>query len=108
MGRILVLGGARRLGHAAALAFRAAGWQGASLVRGRSAARPAPGTEIIEVDARDRAAVAEAAEGADVVLHALNARYADWPTHALPFADTAIAAARRGGGRPGVPGDGHN
>jgi nucleoside-diphosphate-sugar epimerase len=108
MSRILVLGGAGRLGHAAALAFRAAGWQVASLARGSSAAGAAPGTEIIEVDARDRAAVVEAAEGADVVLHALNTPYADWPTHALAFADTAIAAARRSGAALVFPGNVYN
>ena len=64
-GRIVVLGGAGQLGRAAALAFRAAGWQVASLVRASSAAGAAPGTEIIEVDARDTASVIAAAAGAD-------------------------------------------
>jgi nucleoside-diphosphate-sugar epimerase len=107
-GRILVLGGAGHLGYAAALAFRAAGWQVASLVRGSSAAGAAPGTEIIEVDARDCAGVVEAAEDADVVLHALNPPFADWPTQALPFADTAIAAACRTGATLVLPGNVYN
>src|SRR6266849_6419123 len=93
-GRIVVLGGAGRLGRAAAEAFKSAGWQVASLVRGSSAAGAAPGTEIIEVDARDAGSVIAAANGADVVLHALNVPYADWAQIALPLADTAIAAAR--------------
>jgi nucleoside-diphosphate-sugar epimerase len=50
--RIIILGGAGQLARAVAPAFKAAGWQVASLVRGRSAARAAAGTEIIEVDAR--------------------------------------------------------
>jgi len=107
-GRILVLGGAGRLGHTAARAFRSAGWQVASLVRGSSAAGAAPGTEIIEVDARDSAAVVEAADDADVVLHALNSPFADWPTQALPFAETAIAAARRSGATLVFPGNVYN
>jgi nucleoside-diphosphate-sugar epimerase len=93
-GRIVVLGGAGQFGREAALAFRAAGWQVASQVRGSSAAGAAPGTEIIEVDARDSESVIAAARGADVVLHALNVPYTDWARFALPFADTAIAAAR--------------
>src|SRR5215470_1165067 len=74
-GRIVILGGAGRLGRAAALAFKAAEWQVASVVRGSSAAGAAPGTEIIEVDARDSESVVAAASGADVVLHALNVPY---------------------------------
>src|SRR6266481_9233932 len=93
-GRIVVLGGAGRLGRAAAEAFKSAGWQVASLVRGSSAGSAAPGTEIIEVDARDAQAVIAATSGADVVLNALNVPYAGWERLALPLADTAIAAAR--------------
>src|SRR5258706_504762 len=47
-GRIVVLGGAGRLGRAAPEAFKSAGWQAATLVRGSSAGSAAPGTEIIE------------------------------------------------------------
>ena len=93
-GRIVVLGGAGRLGRAAAQAFKSGGWHVASLVRGSSAGDAVPGTEIIEVDARDAESVVAAASGADVVLDALNVPYADWARLALPFADTAIAAAR--------------
>src|SRR5258708_3890271 len=93
-GRIVGLGGASRLGRAAAEAFKSAGWQVASLVRGSAAGSAAPGTEIIEVDARDGEAVIAATSGADVILHALNVPYADWERLALPLADTAIAAAR--------------
>jgi len=92
-GRIIVLGGAGQLGRAAAQAFKAAGWQVASQVRGRSATAAAPGTEIVEVDALDTDAVAAAAAGADVVLHALSVPYGEWRHLALPLAETAIAAA---------------
>jgi nucleoside-diphosphate-sugar epimerase len=93
-GRIVVLGGAGQLGRAAAEAFKSTGWQVASLVRGSSAGGAPPGTEIVEVDARDAQAVIAATSGADVVLHALNVPYADWERLALPLADIAIAAAR--------------
>jgi nucleoside-diphosphate-sugar epimerase len=107
-GRIVVLGGAGRLGRAAAQAFKSTGWQVASLVRGSSAGGAAPGTEIIEVDARDGESVVAAASGADVVLHALNVPYADWARLALPFADTAIAAARESRATLVFPGNLYN
>jgi len=107
-GRIIVLGGAGRLGRAAADAFKSAGWQVASLVRGSSAAGAAPGTEIIEVDASDTESVIAAASDADVVLHALNVPYADWGRFALPLADTAIAAAQESRATLVFPGNLYN
>jgi nucleoside-diphosphate-sugar epimerase len=107
-GRIVVLGGAGCLGNAAARAFKSAGWQVASLVRGSAAGGAAPGTEIIEVDARDAQSVIAAASGADVVLHALNVPYTDWGRLALPLADTAIAAARESGATLVFPGNLYN
>jgi nucleoside-diphosphate-sugar epimerase len=107
-GRIVVLGGAGRLGRAAAQAFKAAEWQVASLVRGSSAGGAAAGTEIVEVDARDSESVVAAAEGADVVLHALNVPYGEWAHLAVPFAETAIAAARRNGATLVFPGNVYN
>jgi nucleoside-diphosphate-sugar epimerase len=104
-GRILVLGAAGQLGRAAAEAFHAAGWNVASLARGRSWADAEPGTELIEVDARDTEAVIEAARGADVVLHALNVPYTQWAAAALPLAETAIAAARENGATLVFPGN---
>jgi nucleoside-diphosphate-sugar epimerase len=104
-GRILVLGAAGQLGRAAAEAFHAAGWDVASLVRGRSSADVEPGTEPIEVDARDTEGVIEAARGADVILHALNVPYTQWAAAALPLAETAIAAARENGATLVFPGN---
>jgi nucleoside-diphosphate-sugar epimerase len=103
--RILVLGAAGGLGRAAAQAFRSAGWSVASLVRGTSGSAIAPGTELIEVDARDDAAVIEAARGADVVLNALNVPFTQWATAAMPLAETAIAAARENGATLVFPGN---
>ncbi|NVO13215.1 MAG: NmrA family NAD(P)-binding protein [Rhodoplanes sp.] len=103
--RILVLGAAGRLGRVAAEAFRDAGWQVGSLVRGSAAPRAAPGTELIELDARDTLSVVEAAAGADVVLHALNVPYAQWQASAFGFAETAIAAARAAGATLLMPGN---
>lgn len=107
-GRIIILGGAGRLGRAAAQAFKSAGWQVTSLVRGSSAAGAAPGTEIIEVDARDAESTIAAASGADVVLDALNVPYTDWERLALPLSDTAIAAARENRATLVFPGNLYN
>lgn len=104
-GRVIVLGGAGQLGRAAGAAFKADGWQVASLVRGSSAMRAAAGTEIIEVDACDRDAVVAAAEGADVVVHALNVPFGKWAQLAVPLADTAVAAARGSGATLVFPGN---
>jgi nucleoside-diphosphate-sugar epimerase len=95
--RVLVLGAAGRLGHAAARAFRDAGWSVASLVRPGSAARAAADTEVVEVHPLDHAAVGAAARGADVVLHALNPSYTGWSRFALPLAYSAITAAETTG-----------
>jgi nucleoside-diphosphate-sugar epimerase len=103
--RILVLGAAGQLGRAAAQVFRTAGWSVASLVRGRAGSAIAPGTELIEVDARDTAAVIEAARGADVVLNALNVPFTQWATAAMPLAQTAITAAREAGATLVFPGN---
>jgi nucleoside-diphosphate-sugar epimerase len=104
-GRILVLGAAGQLGRTAAQVFRTADWQVASLVRGHATADVAPGTEVIEVDARDTDGVIEAARGADVILHALNVPYTHWWAAALPLAESAIAAARASGATLVFPGN---
>src|SRR6266705_1787359 len=106
--RILVLGAAGRLGHAAAAAFRDAGWNVSSLVRPGATTRAPQGTAVVEADALDRAAVTAAARNADVVLHALNPPYTDWPRLALPLAYVAIATAEAAGATLMFPGNVYN
>jgi len=107
-GRIIILGAAGRFGHAAAEAFRKARWDVASLVRPGARARALKGTEVIEVDALDHAAVGKAAHGADVVLHALNPPYTQWSKLALPLAYSAITAAENAGATLIFPGNLYN
>src|SRR5262249_33915381 len=95
--RVLVLGAAGRLGHAAAETFRDAGWSVASLVRPGNASRAPADTEIVEIHALDHAAVAKTAGGADVILHALNPPYTDWSRLALPLAYSPLTAAETTG-----------
>src|SRR4051795_12314904 len=106
--RVLVLGAGGRLGHKAAEAFRDAGWTVTSLVRPGRAARVPAGTQPIEVDALDHAAVSTAARGADVILHALNPFYTDWSRLALPLANSAITAAETTGATLMFPGNLYN
>jgi nucleoside-diphosphate-sugar epimerase len=107
-GRILVLGAAGRLGFAAAHAFRDAGWTVVSLVRRGAGSRAAEGSEIVEANALDRDAVRSAARSADVVLHALNPPYTEWPKYALPLAYAAIEAAETAGATLLFPGNVYN
>jgi nucleoside-diphosphate-sugar epimerase len=107
-GRILILGAAGRFGRVAAEAFRDSGWDVASLVLPRSAARIASGTAPVEADARDRQAVSAAAQGADLILHALNPPLTDWHELALPLAYVAIEAAEASGATLLFPGNVYN
>jgi nucleoside-diphosphate-sugar epimerase len=107
-GRILVLGAAGRLGHAAAEAFRDAGWSVVGVVRPGAGSRAPHGTDIIEANALDRDAVKQAAHNADVVLHALNPVYTEWPKFALPLAYAAIEAAEAVGATLMFPGNVYN
>lgn len=107
-GRILVLGAGGRFGKAAAQAFRDAGWSVSSVVRPGAAARAPRDTNALAINALDRAAVADAARGHDVVLHALNPVYTDWAQYALPLAYSAIEAAEAAGATLLFPGNLYN
>src|SRR5215467_2002814 len=104
--RILILGAAGRLGHAAGEAFRLAGWSVTSLVRPGAAHRAPRGTKIVETI--DRREAIEAALGADVVLHALNPPFKNWRHMALPHAYAAIEAAETAGATLLFPGNLYN
>jgi nucleoside-diphosphate-sugar epimerase len=106
--RILVLGAAGRFGFVAAGAFRDAGWMVSSLVRPGTGKRAPHGTEIIEAQALDHQAVARAAGGADVVLHALNPTLTAWSTQAMPLAYSAVMAAEAAGATLIFPGNVYN
>jgi nucleoside-diphosphate-sugar epimerase len=105
-GKILVLGAAGRLGHAAAEAFRIAGWTVTSLVRPGAAHRAPRGTKVVETI--DRLDAIEAARGADVVLHALNPPFKSWRRMALPHAYSAIEVAETVGATLMFPGNLYN
>jgi nucleoside-diphosphate-sugar epimerase len=104
--RILILGAAGRLGYAAAEAFRSEGWSVTGLVRPGAAHRAPKGIKIVETT--DRKVAVEAAQGMNVVLHALNPPYTKWHQMALPHAYAAIEAAETTGATLLFPGNIYN
>jgi nucleoside-diphosphate-sugar epimerase len=105
-GRILVVGAAGRLGRAAAEAFRDAGWSVTSFVRPGAGKRAASGTAIVESE--ERAAVTEAARGADILLHAMNTPYPLWHRLALQHLYATVDAAEATGATLMFPGNLYN
>ncbi len=99
---ILVMGAGGRFGHAAAEAFRDAGWRVKSLVRPGKAAFAPRGTQVVEVLTRD--AAVEAAQGCAIVLNALNPAITMWRRDALAHAYAGIAAAEANGATLLFPG----
>ena len=96
---VLILGARGRLGLAAARAFAQAGWQVLAQVRPEAAAQalPAvPGVWWLPVAVHDTAALAAQAQGAQVVVHALNPAYTHkaWRDEAPGLMDAAIGVAR--------------
>lgn len=109
----LVLGATGGIGGAIATALLRHGWQ----VRGvaRDPQRAAAGTgqrgiEWVGGDAMVRDDVIRSAEGASVIVHAVNPpNYANWDTLVLPMIDNTIAAAKAAGGaRVVLPGTIYN
>ena len=105
---VLILGAGGRFGRAALAAFDAAGWQVRAFVRpGRALDLPA-GASRVEGDAFDPAAVAAAARGAAVIVHALNPPYPQWPTDLPKQTASVLAAAKASGATVMIPGNVYN
>lgn len=114
---VLILGARGRFGLATARAFCEAGW--------RVVCQTRPGAQVpAEVandarlqwlgadlqDVQDLQAIAAAAKGASVVVHALNPAYTDkaWRAQVLPMMDSAIAVADSLGATLMLPGNVYN
>ena len=108
---VLILGGRGRFGLAAAKAFVNAGWRVVAQIR-QSAAMPGvhPGIEWFHADLSDTQVLADAANGASVVVYALNPAFthAAWRAQVLPMMDQAIAVSRRLGATLMMPGNIYN
>ena len=105
---VLILGAAGRIGQALAAAFADAGWQVRAQARKDLPAALHGRVQAVRCDAFDAAALAAAAQGADVVVHALNPPYTEWARQALPLADAAMASAQAGGALLMLPGNVYN
>lgn len=96
---VLILGARGRFGLATALAFADAGWRVLGHMRpgAQVPAEAAAETRIhwLSSDLNDAAALARSAEGATVVVHALNPEYTHkaWSAQVLPMTDAALAVA---------------
>ncbi len=104
----LVLGAKGRFGRAACQAFRDAEWQVRAFVRPGGASTVGDGVMVVEGDAFDPAAVAAAAEGADVIVNALNPPYPAWPRDLPRFTTSVITAAKASGATVIFPGNVYN
>jgi nucleoside-diphosphate-sugar epimerase len=107
----LVLGASGGIGSEVARQLVQAGWRVRGLKRGlhQSGQVDADGIEWIADDALDAAAVAAAAQGCAVIVHAVNPPgYRDWEKLALPMLENSIAAAEAQGALVLLPGTVYN
>jgi nucleoside-diphosphate-sugar epimerase len=98
--RVVILGAGGRLGQALVAAFAEADWTVRAQLRNPARwQQPSRSTAVEPVfcDALDRAALCRAAEGAAVVVNALNPVYTAWPQQARRLGQNALAAARANG-----------
>jgi nucleoside-diphosphate-sugar epimerase len=107
----LILGAAGAIGGETADALLARGWTIRALSRdpGKAAQGSDPRIRWTAGDAMDAASVLAAAQGADLIVHAVNPPgYRDWDKLVVPMLDNTIAAARTVGARILLPGSVYN
>ena len=90
---VLVLGARGRLGLAATRAFAADGWRVIAHARPGARVTPVPGVSWVQSDVNDPAALASAAFGSSVVVHALNPVYTAWESQAMPLLEAGLRSA---------------
>jgi nucleoside-diphosphate-sugar epimerase len=107
---VLVLGGRGRIGLAAARAFANAGWRVHAQVRPGASGPSIPGVNWLAIAPEDTPALATAAQGATVVVHALSPAYTQkaWRAGVLRLTDAAIAVTRELGATLMLPGNVYN
>lgn len=104
----LVLGATGGIGGAVMRRLIAGGWTVRALTRRANVALP-QGCEAVTGDAMDVDAVTSAAEGASVIVHAVNPPgYRDWDRLVLPMLDNTIRAASESQARVLLPGTVYN
>ncbi|NLS04523.1 NAD(P)H-binding protein [Rhizobium sp. P32RR-XVIII] len=107
---VLVLGATGGIGGSVADKLAARGWHVRALNRNASSAVKARRCfEWVQGDAMNAADVAGAAQGVDLIVHAVNPPgYRDWEKLVLPMIDNTIAAAHTAGARILLPGTVYN
>lgn len=107
---VLVLGATGGIGGAVARLLADRGWHVRALNRNvETARRSQAGFEWIQGDAMNAADVLAAAQGASLIIHAVNPpAYRDWEKLVLPMLDNTIAAARAMGAAIVLPGTVYN
>lgn len=101
---VLVLGANGRFGGAAVAAFAAAGWRVLAQAR-RPQAAPPSGVEALTLPLGDAEALAVAATGAEVVVHAINPPYDKWEGQVVPLGRRGMDVAERLGALFMLPGN---
>jgi nucleoside-diphosphate-sugar epimerase len=110
----LVLGATGGIGGAVARRLRATGWRVKALHRDAAAQRahdtsPEGRFDWVQGDAMNAEDVMRAAQGAALIVHAVNPPgYRNWSKLVLPMLDNSIAAARQCGARILLPGTVYN
>lgn len=104
--RVTVLGANGSIGRAIVRRAPGRGHVVRAVVRNAAAAIDMPpGTEIVGADVTDPDRVLQACEGSDVVVHAGNAPYPEWPTRVPLMARNALRAAEAAGAILAFPGN---
>lgn len=107
--KALVLGATGGIGGEVARRLKAKGWEIVALHRDAAKCAGADGFDWRQGDAMAAAEVMAAAEGASLIVHAVNPPgYRDWDKLVLPMLDNTIAAARAVGARVLLPGTVYN
>lgn len=106
----LILGATGGIGGAVARTLKARGWTIRALNRDAAkAAASLPDFEWVQGDAMNAPDVIASAEGASLIVHAVNPPgYSNWSTLVLPMIDSTIAAARVTGATLLLPGTIYN
>lgn len=105
---VLILGAKGRFGRAACHAFHGAGWEVKAFARNWPQGAANPNYIRIEGDAFDVKAAAQAAQGCDVIVNALNPPYQNWERDMPRITHTVISAAKHSGAAIMVPGNVYN
>jgi nucleoside-diphosphate-sugar epimerase len=105
----LVLGANGGIGGETCLALQRHGWKVRAMVRSPRKDTPSDGIEWVRGDAMVAADVLAAAQGATLIVHAVNPPgYRGWERVVLPMLDNTIAAAKAVGARIVLPGTIYN